>query len=224
MGLPIDLEVLVLRQAVTSWRDDAVLEAAEILNRCAMESLDAFEESVQAAGPLDMIWAPETFASDAIDREMSARCAGPLRKSLADSARQLSAITPRYSALGTALTDSVAELELPSPPEPEPKPAPKDDGRSPENPPLTAVPQSWPEKLRNQAEVIRRQTGVAFSEATDSAARMLRDHTIVHNRLRSAARAHIGSRWMGYAGDPRPILAQIILMIDETAAQARMLP
>lgn len=215
----MDLELLGLRQAITAWRDQAILDAAELLNTCGAESLEAFESNLHKAGALDMVWDPAGYAADAIDREMPARSSGPLVTMLTQAAEDLGAKEPRFAALSKALAESASALDLPHIAEDltEPKARPI--------PTAPATPSSrWPARLLQRVSELGRQATHNIGEAADSAARTLRDRTILHDGLRSAARTHLGNRWMGRSGQPRPVLAQVILLIDETAAQARMLP
>ncbi|MDF1834988.1 MAG: hypothetical protein P1U62_08920 [Alteraurantiacibacter sp. bin_em_oilr2.035] len=215
----MDLELLGLRQGITAWRDQAILDAAELLNTCGAESLEAFESNLHTAGPLDMIWDPASYATEAIDREMLARSSGPLVAILTQAADDLGTKEPRFAALSEALAESASALDLPR--------IAGDASGATAPPTLTAPatpPSRWPARLLRRASELGRKASDNIGEAADSAARTLRDRTILHDRLRHAARTHLANRWMERSGQPRPVLAQVILLIDETAAQARMLP
>lgn len=215
----MDLELLGLRQAITAWRDQAILDSAELLNTCGAESLEAFESNLHTAGPLDMIWDRASYAAAAIDRQMLARSSGPLVALLTKATEDLSAKEPRFAALSKALAESASALDLPNRADDVKEAAAQQASTNAE-----ASSTSRLARLLEEASELGRKASEKIGEAADRGARTLRDRTILHDRLRSAARTHLANRWMGRGGEPRPVLAQVILLIDETAAQARMLP
>ncbi len=58
--------------------------------------------------------------------------------------------------------------------------------------------------------------------AGSAADELLQDKLGLKNRLRSAAAQRIAQSWIGGSGEPKPVLAQLISLIDETTHAARM--
>ena len=213
----MDLIALEVRQAITAWRDQAILDCADILNAGTTEATRLFEAHLHNAGPLDIIWDPAAFAAQKIDPLMTSQCAPALFKRLSQAGNELVQLEKKFSSLGEALRQTAA-LSW----ENGDKVADQSTAQPPHNP-AAASSKSWPRGLIDQAIELGYQTKDAITSAAESASKALKDRTILHNRLRSAAQRRIEDYWMGYAGIPRPVLAKIVLMVDETAAQARMM-
>lgn len=63
----------------------------------------------------------------------------------------------------------------------------------------------------------------SFADGAGSAAdELLQDKLGLKSRLRSAAAQRIAQSWMGGTGEPKPVLAQLISLIDESTHAARM--
>ena len=222
----MDIQIIELRQSLASWRDRTILDCAEIINQAGIDALRSFEQTLVSAGPLDVIWDPAGFAAAAIDREMTDRCKPALTARVKEAAIELCSDRSHFEVLSGALSSAVLSVGFP---ETEPDDASSTDiqsetlQRTQNAPPVDTTVTRWPAKILAQADDLRRQTASVLSDAAGKATRALRDHTFLHNRLRDAASERIAQRWMGQSGIPRPVMAEISLIISETAAQARMI-
>jgi len=208
------------RQALAEWRDRQIIAVCRMFNAYAQEALAAFEAQVQEANLIDSVWDPARFATGRIDSLLRASIPANLSVQLVLAGRELEAIDPSFAPFATALARSdaislpeeeCAELEPVSSPF---KPLPTEPANS-----RWAISEY---AAIQHARWIGGKVYDALQYAGTYAERTLQDRIGLYGRLRSAAADRITTRWMGGAGEPRPVLAQVIGMIDDVAAEARM--
>jgi hypothetical protein len=210
----IEVEGASKRQAIAEWRDHHLLAALELMGQTAQTSLAEFEELLAKAGVTDTVWDPVGFAQPRVDTAMRSRLPRGLADLIASAAAELRGMDLAFAKLADALEQSrsvvmpqAALPELMSSPTPEPSSA---------------------------VEIVseRGRTGRVFDKlaevASEAAKRggevldALQDRVGIRDRARSAASERIATAWLGEAGDPLPVLAQITRMIDNTSETARM--
>lgn len=212
----MDWELAARRQGVAEWRDRQILSALALFNSKAKESLEAFEAQAATASVVDSVWDPSGFADARVDALMCERMDPALKEFMSAAETELVALSDGFADLGAALARSEAVV-LPEPTEPEP--APETDAAAPV---ATAGTDegagSWITRLPWTAA--KHASSLARS-ASETAEWIVQDKVGARDRLRLAAGNRLAMHWMGGVGEPRPVLAQVITIIDEVAHQAR---
>lgn len=212
----MDWDILARRQGVTEWRDRQILQARVLLNEHAREARAAFEEGLAEATVLDSVWDPAGFAHARIDTALGQSMRPALTRFLDEAAAELILLDPAFAALAESMRTSGA-VTLPLPPSLPPPPP--------------SLPSPAAETLKKGAlyRIADRVAGTATAAldyASQSASWLLQDKVGLRERLREAAMERIAQRWTGSAapasaGGERPVLSQIIALIDEVARNAR---
>ena len=216
----MDWEILARRQGVTEWRDRQILQARVLLNDQARAARAAFEAELAEATVLDSVWDPAGFAHARIDTALGREMRPALARFLDEAAAELIGLDPAFAPLAEALRTSGA-VTLP-----QPTPMPE----SPELAPSPVV--ETPEKGRlsrlagKVTDTVADRASAAFDYASQTASWLLQDKVGLRERLRDAAVERIAERWIGGAAaapkaGERPVLSQIIALIDEVARNAR---
>lgn len=216
----MDWELASQRQFVAEWRDRQILDACALFNREAKTAREAFEAYIKGSRLYDSTWDASEFVRTRIDRLLYKTMPAQLAQFFEDAARELRALDPHFEALGEALRRDNA-IVLPQARQPElteppvlqkteaPQPASGDRGKGRFG--------RVGEKLGKTA----RQVGRTAKRASDK----LQNWTGLRDRLRNIAAEHIQQQWMtgtpGAEVDPRPVLSQVIAIIDEVAYTAR---
>jgi hypothetical protein len=213
------LDLLVRHQALGEWRDRTIVEAARLLNQAAVSSLAAFEDEVPQAGMITSVWDPASFATVHIDRAMLRRVRADLPALLTRAAQELAAISPAQDQLAEGIQEAAGGLVWP-----ELQEVPVTAEAVPTERAASAEPESFTSAIGRYAQLVLSAGQMAASTAaqlSETANRSFKDRSGLDDRLRSAARTRIVERWTGHAGEPRPILAQIMTIIDEATNLAR---
>ena len=213
----MEVEQLARRQAIADWRDIYILEAAELLNHAGKRSCETFEEVLLQAGVKDMVWDPAGYAAPNVDRAMRQHTEPGLAELMARASGHLAGLHPMFKPLAEAMFEASVKLHYPATTSTSviaPDPAnPKEIGSQDAAPISAGVVQSLGDLGRSAAATI--------AWASESAGRTIKDISGMHSRLRNAGRIRIAQQWMGDTGEPRPVLAQVIAIIDETSTLAR---
>lgn len=211
----MDWEAALRRQALAEWRDRQILAISGEFNGRAAEALAAFDAQVTSANLIDSVWDPAGFANGRIDQLLSQSVPAPLDKALKLAGKELAAISPAFAELAGALAWSEA-ITFPESATAEPADAPA--------PSTVAAEPSWriaSVPLVRRALDAGQWAAETLRDAGVSAERALQDRTGLYDRLRSAAQARIATTWMGSAGEPRPVMQQVIDLIDDVSLEAR---
>ena len=214
------MELAISRQAVAEWRDRQILSAAALLNQKSIDARAAFDREVDNATAAETIFNPATLANARIDALLGASLGASLPDFFGIAARELVSIDERLSDIGDALRrpDAIA-LPSASPPVPAPTTAIEDASAG-----ASEVEPAQPQKrgLGGAPAMFARRAKSLADGAGSAADELLQDKLGLKNRLRSAAAQRIAQSWMGGTGEPKPVLAQLISLIDETTHAARM--
>lgn len=213
------LDHLAQQQALGEWRDRTIVESARLLNQAAVSSLAAFEDEVPQAGMITSAWNPASFASVHIDRAMLHRVRAELPALLTRAAQELTAISPAHARLAEGVQEAADGLVWPVLQE-----LPASAELAPVQGSASAKPASRTGRIGRFTRTVFAAGQIAAGTAahlSETAKRSFRDRSGLDDRLRSAARTRIAKAWMGHSGEPRPILAQILTIIDEAAVLAR---
>lgn len=210
------MELAISRQAVAEWRDRQILSAAALLNEKAIEARAAFDREVDNATAAETIFNPGALANSRVDALLGASLSTSLPDFFGIAARELTSIDQRLSDIGDPLIrpDAII-LPLAPPPLPASTVAVEEaSAGAPEADP----PRSEQSALAGARAMLARRAKSAGSAADE----MLQDKLGLKNRLRSAAAQRIAQSWMSGSGEPKPVLAQLISLIDESTHAARM--
>lgn len=214
------MELAISRQAVAEWRDRQVLSAAALLNEKAVDARAAFDREVETATAAETIFNPSALANSRIDALLGASLSENLPDFFGIAARELVSIDQRLSDIGDALRrpDAIV-LPLASLPLPASTTAVEDASAK-----ASEVEPAPPQKrgLAGAPAMFARRAKSLADGAGSAADELLQDKLGLKNRLRSAAAQRIAQSWMGGTGEPKPVLAQLISLIDETTHAARM--
>lgn len=226
----LDWQAAMKRQALAEWRDRQVLSAVRMLNTLSEQARRKFDESLAEASFKDTVWDPARFVDHRIDYLLGGTVPKALGQFLEVAASELTAISSDFAAYGEALARSTGfSLPIPTerdeqfqsedatPEEVQASPADKGDG-------ATKAGSSWALSdltiVRTVSALGERATN-AIWEAGVAAEREIQNRSGLYDRLRAAAAARVATRWMGSSGEPRPVLAQVIDLIDGVTGEAR---
>ncbi|MES2158410.1 MAG: hypothetical protein V4512_11450 [Pseudomonadota bacterium] len=227
-------QMAVRRQAVVAWRDEQIMTAYSLFSAKVQEARVSFEQSlVEHARLYDTVWDPTGFAEPRIDAHLHKVLPLALTDFVDDAATKLADIAPEFEGLAKALRRSHT-LSLPQAKQVElvathvttvhvaPPPLANDRSSLPD-----AFDDRWTitkhvERLAGSAgQVVKRGAEIVQKQA-DVLADTLQDKAGLRERVRIAAQKRIASHWMSDAGEPLPVLAQLIRIIDTTTETARM--
>ncbi|SEJ74468.1 hypothetical protein SAMN05518849_112140 [Sphingobium sp. AP50] len=227
-------QMAMRRQAVVAWRDEQIMTAYSLFSAKVQEARASFEQAlVEHARLYDTVWDPTGFAEPRIDAQLRKILPKALADFVDDAATGLADIAPEFGELAKALRHSHT-LSLPHAKQVELAAAPATAVLVP-RPPLVSDQAALPdasderwtitkhmERLAGSAgQVVKRGAEIVQKQA-DVLADTLQDKAGLRERVRIAAQKRIASHWMSEAGDPLPVLAQLIRIIDTTTETARM--
>jgi hypothetical protein len=221
----LNWELAQNRQALSGWRDRQVLNACEALNRLAQEALAAFEVQMSQANLRDTVLGPEGFTQPRIDAWMRARVPAAVDALLADAAKELARLHDDFASAAESL---VGERAIVLPVDTESTIAtntalPADIAQAPE--PGRRTPAAL--KRIGETALMRHAThfgtwlGTAVKDAGTATERSIQNRSGLYARLRDVAKHRIATVWLGSIGEPRPVLAQVLDLIDSAARAAR---
>ena len=218
----MDFEMLLKRQAVLAWRDMLVLSIWRVVNRAGIKAKLGVEAHLSQAGLVDTLWDPASFTRDRIDGEMRTAVLGELESLLRVAAKELRAIDHNYGALADALLESLESLRLPMI-ESSADLAPGDSSARLESSGRLAT--AMAALSRQELVKSAREWGTwaldLVGEASEAASQKLQSGTGLHDRLRRYAQARIDAAWMASVGDPPPLMAQLLSVVETVASEAR---
>ncbi len=219
----MDIDRLEKRQAVLAWRDELVLGVWRVVNRAGIEAKRGVEEHVAQAGIIDTLWDPANFTRDRVDGVMRAAVLNGLEGLFIGAAEELRAIGVEYEALAKALLESLRVLRLPALATVEgdasgPSPASETATSSRLAGLMTAV---SGQQLVKSAREWSSWALELVGEASEAASQRLQSGTGLHDRLRRSAQARIETAWMAPAGDPPPLMGQLISAVETLGSEAR---
>ncbi len=218
----MDWEIALRRQALAEWRDRQILSINAGFNTRAAEGLAGFDSQVTEANLIDSVWDPAGFADRRIDDLMRASVPAMVTGFVELAAAELRAISAEFGPVADALARA-GTLDMPDAGETVDADVPPGLGQ--EAPVEVPATPSW--RIAGLPGV-RHALGAGqwAAEGLISAGlvaeRALQDRAGFYDRLRAAALARIATRWMGSAGEPRPVLQQVVDLIDGAAAEARI--
>lgn len=217
----MEIDFLLRRQAVCEWRDRQLFQAVSTINSAAIKARADFDAQLEEAGFADTVWDPEAFAFGRIDALMSKHLAGPLEAFLTGAASELRLIEDRFAALAEALASSNAALVLPigaaAPPEQAPVTA--ESGATPRVKPV--APESGFQRLSGLVREWGSRASENIVSTAETVSKSVQDRTGLYDRLRRKAAERIKGAWMGDGGDPLPLKAQLIGLIEDVTSEAR---
>lgn len=218
----MDIDKLLERQAVIGWRDELLMSIWQIVNQAGIAAKHGVETDLSEAGLIDSLWDPAGFTRARVDSVMHAATLPELKVVFTRAAADLRAIDPNYDGLADALLESLNSLRLPAIEDPA-------DHAASETPtaPQTArrlasaiAVVSRQQLVRSARELGSRALGIV-GEASDAASQKLQSGTGLHDRLRRSAQARIDMAWMASAGDPPPLVAQLLSVVETVGSEAR---
>lgn len=221
----MDLDLLERRQAALSWRDDLIMAIWGIVNRAGMEAKRGVEERLAEAGIVETLWDPASFTRERVDGVMREMIVSELEKLFKGAAQQLRTIDPGYNALADALLESLTMLQLPS----FERDVQGEINVDAPNEPVTASTgrlATMMETISNQGLVKSAKEWGSWAlsmvgEASETASQKLQSGAGLHDRLRRSAQARIETAWMAPAGDPPPLMGQLIAVVEGVGNEAR---
>lgn len=216
----MDIDALVRRQAISEWRDRQILTSWSMINRAGQSALEAFDDLLDEAGILDSTWDPGAFAKARIDRLMSADLKARLGEFLSSAADELGAIHGSFADLSSALGASVESLTLPEVSAPPEKVNSTDSTETDASLGLMSV---FDNGIARAARSLGAKASDALGTAADTASKKFQSQTGLHDRLRRSAAERVRDAWLGSKGEPKPLAAQIIVLIDDAGNGARSL-
>ena len=221
----MDLDLLERRQATLSWRDDLIMAIWGIVNRAGMHAKRGVEERLAEAGIVETLWDPASFTRERVDRVMREKIVSELEELFGRAAQQLRTIAPGYNALADALLESLSMLQMPSL-EPEIQGEPKVDAPKGSATTSTGRLATMMETISNQDFVKNAKEWGSWAlsvvgEASEAASQKLQSGAGLHDRLRRSAQARIETAWMAPAGDPPPLMGQLIAVVESVGNEAR---
>lgn len=220
VGECVALELAISRQAVAEWRDRQILSAAALLNEKSIHARAAFDREVDNATAAETIFNPAALANSRIDALLGAALSASLPDFFSIAAKELVSIDQRLSDIGDALRRPDA-IVLPTASPPLPPSTTAVEGASAAGAEVEPV-QLQKRGLAGAPAMFARRAKSLADGAGSAADELLQDKLGLKNRLRSAAAQRIAQSWMGGTGEPKPVLGQLISLIDETTHAARM--
>lgn len=220
----MDIDLLEKRQAIAGWRDRLVLGIWRVVNNAGAEARAGIERHLAEAGIVDTLWDPASFTRERIDEVMRATVSSGLKDLFVASAEELRAIDPRFGALADVLVTSFNEIRMPEMTSHDQK-----TGGALHAPRKKVAQGRLASLVANVTErrVVRgaRDWGSwaldIVSEASDAASQKLQSGTGLHDRLRRSAQERISTVWMGTGGDPQPMMAQVLSVVEDVGHEAR---
>ncbi|MEO6093251.1 MAG: hypothetical protein ABIT04_11825 [Novosphingobium sp.] len=226
----MDVEFLLRRQAVTEWRDRHLFHAVSTINTAAIKARIDFDALLAEAALVDSIWDPSGFVFGRIDSLMRKHLTGKLDAFLAQAAEELRVIEARFDLLAEALTASASTLTFPeaaiAPDESVSEAAQFRLGANYTGGGILTNLRSLSLAVRDHslARTARAwSTRASKSVATraEAVGKSLHDRMGLYDRLRRKAAERIATAWMGDVGSPIPLKAQLLVLIDDVASEAR---
>lgn len=223
----MNYDLMERRHAITAWRDELVLEIWKTANGAAAKARQAIENELSRAGFVNSIWDPDDFVHQRVDDATRTTLLPDLEALFARAGEDLKAIHEDHTALAAALADSLAHLHLP---EQQPPAPPPEDTSPPVAEPVQPIPNSRLSALVSAVtdrEVVKsaRDWGSwaldKVSEASDVASQKLQSGTGLHDRLRRSASERVTNVWMGTHGEQKPVMGQLLAVVEEVTNAAR---
>ncbi len=214
------MELAIARQAVAEWRDRQILTAAALLNDKAIDARAAFDREVDNATAAETIFNPSALANARIDHLLSASLSASLPDFLGMAADELVSVDQRLQDIGDALRRPDA-IVMPLATTPLAATATTLSDLSGEALATEQAQSDKPGLAGLPARLAKRASSLA-GDAGSAADDLFQDKLGLKSRLRSAAAQRVAQSWMGGAGEPKPVMAQLISLIDETTHAARM--
>ena len=218
----MDIETLIKRQALLAWRDTLIMSVWRLVNKAGVDAKRSVESDLSEAGLVDTLWDPAGFTRARVDSVMHAATQSELESLFTSAAADLRAIDPNYGGLADAMLESLNSLRLPAIEDPadhaasETPTAPQTAGRLASA--IAVV--SRQQLVKSARELGSRALGIV-GEASDAASQKLQSGTGLHDRLRRSAQARIDMAWMASAGDPPPLIAQLLSVVETVGSEAR---
>lgn len=203
-----------------------MLEIWLTVNRATATARQIVENDLPSASIVNSIRQDE-FAHPRIDDATRTDLLPDLHKLFAKAGRDLVAIDEDYSALAAALGDSIVHLQLPEQQPSAPPSADKIPGASEAVQPLPNGRLSALVSAVTEKEMVKnaRDWGSwaleKVSEASDAASQKLQSGTGLHDRIRRSAVERVTSVWMGTRGDNKPVMGQLLAVVEEVTNAAR---
>lgn len=216
----MDLERAIKRQALAEWRDIQILGSASLVNLVATAARGAFEAQLVNDALRESLFTPTEWSSEHIDDLMRIALKPELEAFLATAADDLLAIDASLAQIAEALKREDAVC-LPVRTEPESEletPAVVDNSTVAAGEDQASTGLSWLTRIGGR--VATGATGLATT-ATAAVNTVSPERLKQRTRLRSAALQRIDETWVGQAGEPDAVLAQVIGLIDQAAFSAR---
>lgn len=216
----MDWEIALRRQILGEWRDRQILAACETLNEVAQVAQQRFEAQLNEANLIDTVWDPARFATQRIDALLRDTVPQALKKFLEAAADELRGLDPAFASYADALARSEGFILPDCLPMAEALPAdtgPKSSKKAMQLAGWGMFDFAIVQRARGAGE----RAATAIWEFGNAAERAIQDGAGLYARLRTAATQRISAQWMGGAGDPRPVLAQVIDLIDGVTGEAR---
>lgn len=222
----MDSYFLGRQQALIEWRDRQLFAVLSMINRAAIIARASLEEQLKDAALVQAIWDPTAFVRTRIDSLMRAVIFQELDRLVGDAAKELCLIDSQFEKLADSIVASGSALTMPSTSEPMPHSTNAqtipDENTAPVPTPAATS------RLSRLGSLVgagaREWRAKAIDGVTDLAASMSRtiqDRSGLDERMRRVAAQHIAVAWMGGSGDPLPLKAQLIALIDDIAQKAK---
>lgn len=220
----LEIERGIARQAIADWRDRQIIDAAALINRAGSEARQAYETDLETTVLSESLFGAVQSAAARTDELMEAALREPLRVFLVIAASELAEINARLAPIGEAIVRDDA-ISFPSariqPPAVEDEPL-SEVSAGQANPADASVEarrgSGWLNRLSERVATGATTLAASTASAADT---LVQDGLGLRGRMRKVAAERIETAWIGTAGEPRPLLAKLIALIDEAAFQAR---
>jgi hypothetical protein len=228
----MDIEFLLRRQAVMDWRDRWFTQTVSTINAAAISARADFAALLEAADAIETIRDPAGFVYGHIDASMTNRLNDRLPAFCKAASDELRCIEERFVPLGDALAESWEALLLPNsivPVESLFNAVSANPGSPFANAKSSHIPRSLKRltsfmrdhSLTRAAQAIGSKASQKVAASADTLGKTIQDKSGFYARLRRMAGDRIASAWMGDAGTPLPLKAQMLTLLDEVASEAR---
>lgn len=222
----MDSYLLGRHQALIEWRDRQLFAVLSIINGAAIIARASLDEQLKDAALVQAIWDPAAFVRARIDVSMRAGLSQELERLVASAAKELRLIDPEYDKLADSIAISRTAFTMPmtSDPTPGPTSAPTIADEKTAAVPTAAAASRFSRFGNLVGAGAREWRAKAIDGVTDIAASMSRtiqDRSGLDERMRRAAAQHIAVAWMGDSGEPLPLKAQLITLINDITQKAK---
>lgn len=222
----MDSYFLGRQQALIEWRDRQLFAVLSMINGAAIIARTNLEEQLKDAALVQAIWDPTAFVRIRIDALMRAGISQELDRLVSDAAKELRLIDPQFDKLAESIAVSGTALTMPMTSEPTPHSTnaqiiPDEKTAPVPTATVTGRLSRLGSLVGGSARELRAKAIDGVTDLAASMSRTIQDRSGLDERMRRLAAQHIAVAWAGDSGEPRPLKAQLIALIDDITQIAK---